>query len=73
MKYKFLAYIPVMAAALLSFSACSDSFLDRETDGSFITPDQLEESTICFAVEETISFVGRQVVQIHKATSDRNL
>lgn len=44
MKYKFLAYIPVMAAALLSFSACSDSFLDRETDGSFITPDQLEES-----------------------------
>ena len=33
-----------MAAALLSFSACSDSFLDRETDGSFITPDQLEES-----------------------------
>lgn len=44
MKYKFLAYIPVMATALLSFSACSESFLDRETDGSYITPDQLEES-----------------------------
>lgn len=81
MKYKFLAYIPVMAAALLSFSACSDSFLDRETDGSFITPDQLEESAKWnpkvllgqTQVSPPHSFVGRQVVQIHKATSDRNL
>lgn len=45
MKYKFLAYLPVMAAALVSFSSCSEDFLDREPDGSYITPDQLEKSS----------------------------
>lgn len=44
MKYKFLAYIPVMAAALLSFSSCSEDFLDREPDGNYITTDQLEKA-----------------------------
>ena len=45
MKYKFLAYIPVMAAALLSFASCSEDFLDREIDGGYITPDQIEKSS----------------------------
>lgn len=44
MKYKFLAYIPAMAAALLSFASCSEDFLDREVDGGYITPDQIEKS-----------------------------
>lgn len=44
MKYKFLAFIPVMAAAMVSFSSCSEDFLDREPDGGYITPDQIEES-----------------------------
>lgn len=44
MKLKFLTYIPVMAAALVSFSSCSEDFLDREPDGNFITPSQIEKS-----------------------------
>lgn len=45
MKYKFLAYIPAVAAALLSLSSCSEGFLDDETDGSYITPDQLAKAS----------------------------
>ena len=44
MKYKFLAYIPIMATALVSFSSCSEDFLNREPDGNYITPDQIEKS-----------------------------
>lgn len=45
MKYKFLAYIPAVAAALLSLSSCSEGFLDNDTDGVYITPDQLTKAS----------------------------
>ena len=45
MKSKFLAYIPAVAtAAVLSLSSCSEGFLDREPDGNYITPEQVEKS-----------------------------
>lgn len=44
MKYKFLTYVPVLAAALASFTSCSEGFLDREPEGSYITKDQLEKA-----------------------------
>lgn len=45
MKYKFLAYIPAVAATLLSLSSCSEGFLDNEMDGGYITPDQLTKAS----------------------------
>lgn len=45
MKYKLLAYIPAMVAAMTSFLACSDDFLDRKVDGNYITPDQMEKAS----------------------------
>lgn len=44
MKYKLLAYFPVMAVALASFTSCSDDFLDRKMDGNYITPGEIEKS-----------------------------
>lgn len=44
MKFKFLAYMPVMAAALVSFASCSEDFLNRETDGGYKTPEQMEKA-----------------------------
>lgn len=43
MKYKFLTYMPILAAALASLASCSEGFLDREPEGAYITSDQKEK------------------------------
>lgn len=44
-KNKAAAYVPALAAAaVLSLSSCSDSFLDRDPNGYQITEDQLNEA-----------------------------